>query len=111
MSIIIILITISLSIAILFLLIFYWNMKSGQYDDTYTPSVRMLFDNNPVSKKELVKAAEPADTKPAQKIFDRAPCVTKERPTQAHETTKAKSDGSTPAGRMVFEDKQQLTYQ
>ena len=46
MGIIIILITISLSIAILFLFIFYWNMRSGQYDDTYTPSVRILFDNN-----------------------------------------------------------------
>jgi cbb3-type cytochrome oxidase maturation protein len=45
MNIIIILIAISLSIAILFLVIFYWNMKSGQYDDTYTPSVRILFDN------------------------------------------------------------------
>lgn len=45
MSIIVLLIAISLSIAILFLVIFYWNMKSGQYDDTYTPSVRMLFDN------------------------------------------------------------------
>jgi len=51
MAIIIILITISLSIAILFLIIFYWNMKSGQYDDTYTPSVRMLFDNKPVKSK------------------------------------------------------------
>lgn len=47
MTIIILLIAISLSIAVLFLLIFYWNMKSGQYDDTYTPSVRMLFDNKP----------------------------------------------------------------
>lgn len=45
MTIIILLIAISLSIAILFLAIFYWNMKSGQYDDTYTPSVRILFDN------------------------------------------------------------------
>lgn len=44
MGIIVILILISLSIAVLFLSIFYWNMKSGQYDDTYTPSVRMLFD-------------------------------------------------------------------
>jgi len=47
MAIIILLIAISLSIAVLFLAIFYWNMKSGQYDDTYTPSVRMLFDNKP----------------------------------------------------------------
>ncbi|MBL7845195.1 MAG: cbb3-type cytochrome oxidase assembly protein CcoS [Cyclobacteriaceae bacterium] len=49
MSIIILLILISLSIAIIFLLIFYWSMKSGQYDDTYTPSVRMLFEEK--SKK------------------------------------------------------------
>ena len=47
MTIIILLIAISLSIALLFLAIFFWNMRSGQYDDTYTPSVRMLFDNKP----------------------------------------------------------------
>lgn len=50
MGIIILLIAISVTIAITFLGIFYWNMKSGQYDDTYTPSVRMLFDDKPNSK-------------------------------------------------------------
>jgi len=45
MLIIIILIVISLAIALLFLGLFLWSMKSGQYEDTYTPSVRMLFDN------------------------------------------------------------------
>jgi cbb3-type cytochrome oxidase maturation protein len=53
MTIIILLIGISLTIAIIFLAVFFWNMKSGQYDDTYTPSVRMLFDGKP--KKEKVK--------------------------------------------------------
>lgn len=52
MAIIIILIAISLSIAIVFLVIFYWNMRSGQYDDTYTPSVRILFDNKPSEEKK-----------------------------------------------------------
>jgi cbb3-type cytochrome oxidase maturation protein len=52
MGIIILLIAISLSIALLFLLIFYWSIKSGQYDDTYTPSVRMLFDNKPKEVKD-----------------------------------------------------------
>ncbi|RAW02377.1 cbb3-type cytochrome oxidase assembly protein CcoS [Pseudochryseolinea flava] len=47
MGIIIILICISLLIAVLFLGVFYWNMKNGQYDDTYTPSVRMLFEDKP----------------------------------------------------------------
>ncbi|MBL7858770.1 MAG: cbb3-type cytochrome oxidase assembly protein CcoS [Cyclobacteriaceae bacterium] len=50
MGIIVILILISLTIAIVFLAIFFWNMKSGQYDDTYTPSIRMLFEDK--KKKE-----------------------------------------------------------
>lgn len=47
MGIIVLLIGISITVALVFLAIFYWNMKSGQYDDTYTPSVRMLFDDKP----------------------------------------------------------------
>jgi nitrogen fixation-related uncharacterized protein len=30
-----------------------WSVKSGQYSDTYTPSVRMLFEDEK-SKKEKV---------------------------------------------------------
>jgi len=45
MGIIALLIGISLTIAILFLGAYCWTMKSGQYDDTYTPSVRILFDD------------------------------------------------------------------
>jgi len=44
MSVILILLAASLSIAICFLLAFIWSVKSGQYEDDYTPSVRMLFD-------------------------------------------------------------------
>lgn len=50
MGIIILLISISITIAVTFLVIFLWNMKSGQYDDTYTPSVRMLFDDKKKKK-------------------------------------------------------------
>lgn len=59
MSIIALLISISLTIALIFLGVFLWSMKSGQYDDTYTPSVRMLFDNDvkrPAEKEAAVKA-------------------------------------------------------
>jgi cbb3-type cytochrome oxidase maturation protein len=49
MGIIILLISISLCIALLFLAVFYWSIRSGQFDDTYTPSIRMLFDD-PSSK-------------------------------------------------------------
>ncbi len=58
MEIIILLIFISLLIAIAFLAAFIWNMKSGQYDDTYGPSVRMLFDDkkkNPENTKSEKK--------------------------------------------------------
>lgn len=44
MLIVVLLIAISLFIALIFLGVFYWNIRSGQYDDMYTPSVRMLFE-------------------------------------------------------------------
>jgi cbb3-type cytochrome oxidase maturation protein len=51
MSVLFILISASLIIAIGFLIAFIWSVKSGQYDDDYTPSVRMLFDDELVSNK------------------------------------------------------------
>jgi cbb3-type cytochrome oxidase maturation protein len=52
MTILVLLIAISLTIALVFLGVFIWSLKSGQYDDTYTPSVRMLFeDKKPDEKK------------------------------------------------------------
>jgi cbb3-type cytochrome oxidase maturation protein len=39
------LIVLSLIVAIGFLIAFFWAVRSGQYDDDYTPSVRMLFDD------------------------------------------------------------------
>lgn len=45
MSVIFILISASLLIAIGFLIAFIWSVKSGQYEDDYTPSVRILFDD------------------------------------------------------------------
>lgn len=52
MSVIFILILISLVVAIAFLLVFIWAVKSGQYDDDYTPSVRMLFEDEDSSNIE-----------------------------------------------------------
>lgn len=56
--------TITVIIAGLFLYLFFVNVKKGQYDDIYTPSVRMLFDDELVKepaqevKKEEQKATE-----------------------------------------------------
>jgi cbb3-type cytochrome oxidase maturation protein len=50
MEIIIILIIISLLVAISFLVAFLWAVKNGQYEDRYTPSVRVLFDEKEKGK-------------------------------------------------------------
>ncbi|MBB6682195.1 cbb3-type cytochrome oxidase assembly protein CcoS [Aequorivita sp. 609] len=49
MTIIYMLLALSLLVAIIFFVLFIFSVRKGQYDDTYTPSVRMLFDD------ELVK--------------------------------------------------------
>ena len=49
MSVIYILLTISIIVAIFFFVAFIVAVRKGQFDDTYTPSVRMLFED------ELVK--------------------------------------------------------
>ena len=45
MSVIYLLISISIFVAVGFFIAFIVAVKSGQYDDDYTPSVRMLFDD------------------------------------------------------------------
>jgi cbb3-type cytochrome oxidase maturation protein len=44
------LIGISLVVAIVFLISFLWAVKSKQYEDDFTPSVRMLFDSETKSE-------------------------------------------------------------
>lgn len=60
MSVIYLLITISIFVAIAFLIAFFMAVKSGQYDDDYTPSVRMLFDDElkKVRSEELKKLSD-----------------------------------------------------
>jgi cbb3-type cytochrome oxidase maturation protein len=45
MSVILILVGFSLMIAVVGLVVFFWSVRSGQYDDPYGSSVRMLFDD------------------------------------------------------------------
>ena len=45
MSVIYLLISISILVAIGFFIAFIRAVKTGQYDDDYTPAVRMLFDD------------------------------------------------------------------
>lgn len=55
MSILFILIIISLFLASGFLIAFFWATKSGQFEDDYTPSVRMLFDDELTEEDEKSK--------------------------------------------------------
>ncbi|MDR9417861.1 cbb3-type cytochrome oxidase assembly protein CcoS [Gracilimonas sp.] len=52
MEVIYMLIGFSLLVALIFLGLFFWAVKSGQFDDQYTPSMRVLFDNKKSSTKE-----------------------------------------------------------
>jgi cbb3-type cytochrome oxidase maturation protein len=45
MSVIVLLIGVSVLVAGSFLAAFLWSVKNGQMDDDYTPSIRMLFDD------------------------------------------------------------------
>ncbi|WP_010520775.1 cbb3-type cytochrome oxidase assembly protein CcoS [Aquimarina agarivorans] len=45
MSIIYMLLAISIVVAIVFFIAFIISVKNGQYDDIYTPSIRMLFED------------------------------------------------------------------
>ena len=53
MNIFYLLIGASLFAALIFLGLFIWAVRSGQFDDNYTPSVRILFDDD-----------EPIETEP-----------------------------------------------
>jgi cbb3-type cytochrome oxidase maturation protein len=49
MSVIFLLIIFSLLLAIVFLMAFIWSVKDGQYEDDYTPSVRILFEDSNIT--------------------------------------------------------------
>jgi cbb3-type cytochrome oxidase maturation protein len=60
MEIIYFLIGCSILLAVIFLGAFFWASKSGQHDDTITPAIRILFDDEPSpedanhNKEELI---------------------------------------------------------
>lgn len=51
MGVIYVLLTVSVLVAIIFFIAFIISVKKGQYDDTYTPSVRILFDDELITNK------------------------------------------------------------
>ena len=61
MSVIYILLSISIIVAIVFFVAFVYAVRHGQFDDSYTPSVRMLFED------ELIKDQSGTPTESSKK--------------------------------------------
>ncbi len=55
MNILFLLIGVSLLAALIFLALFIWAVRSGQFEDNYTPSIRVLFDDDTPADSEDIK--------------------------------------------------------
>lgn len=54
-----VLIGFSLLVAMIFLAVFIWAVRSGQYEDQYTPSVRAIFDDETRKKSKNEESSKP----------------------------------------------------
>ena len=63
MSVIFLLIGVSILVALAFLIAFVWAQQSGQYEDDFSPSVRILYDDEIKSKGKC----QQNKTKPTEK--------------------------------------------
>ena len=64
MSVVFILVFAAIILASVFLVAFIWSVKNGQYEDTYTPSVRMLFEDPEVKIEEETEKGKMETDKP-----------------------------------------------
>lgn len=60
MSVLLILIPLSVLFAAGFMAAFLWSVRSGQYEDTTTPPMRMLLDESNPHKREQGKCSSPS---------------------------------------------------
>ena len=58
MEVLYITIGITVLLAVLFLFVFLKNVKNGQYEDTQTPAMRMLFDDELVKKTKKTEVTK-----------------------------------------------------
>ncbi len=52
MIVIFILIGLSLIVALIFLTLYIWSVKNGQFDDNETPAMRILFDDIEIDEQK-----------------------------------------------------------
>ena len=53
MVVIFILIGLSLIVALIFLFLYIWSVKDGQFDDDITPAIRILFDDETTEDENI----------------------------------------------------------
>lgn len=70
MSVIHLLILVSLGLASAFLVTFFWAVRSGQFEDTSTPSLRLLGDDGSVSRDSTAKGARTASDPESSPFHD-----------------------------------------
>jgi cbb3-type cytochrome oxidase maturation protein len=62
LSVVLVLIGFSVTVALGFLIAFIWSVRNGQYDDDYSPAVRILFDDEkPASITEPEEIISPPE--------------------------------------------------
>ena len=71
MNIIYMLLAISVFVALVFFTIFILSVKNGQYDDMYTPSVRMLFEDEILKDKSKISNKKTTKKPPLKTINTR----------------------------------------
>jgi cbb3-type cytochrome oxidase maturation protein len=59
MSVLILLLIASLSVSVLFLGAFIWSTKNKQFDDEYSSSIRILFDDQPPQAEDKEETRTP----------------------------------------------------
>jgi len=59
MSVLMLLIAAGGGVAGVFLMAFFWAVRSGQFDDTCTPAVRVLFDDSSTSVSTVSREDAP----------------------------------------------------
>ena len=62
MSVLILLLIASLSVSVIFLGAFIWSAKNKQFDDQYSSSMRILFDDQPTLTEKKKEAQTPVTT-------------------------------------------------
>jgi len=68
MSAIYVLLTISILVAVVFFVAFIVSVRNGQYYDSYTPAIRMLFEDELVKKTPTKKENKQIQLNKSQKV-------------------------------------------